>query len=216
MLSIQPVNFKPNFGNYAQTYANDSYLEDQTRYQELQDEWQEHTDKFASLEEDMNLPKPVRKAAMVMKAISSGVLTGLGVVWASKKAGNITRSVLKSNSVSKAKTAVSDAFKSVKQPLKNVYAFIKKQANKIFEKYSDKKIIKTASEKISALKNSKISKIYNDCKKYVSDFVNNISEKSKAITPDEKFKKANDTVAGILGGGSGLAAAYEVARGGEQ
>ena len=167
------------------------------------------------MENDDNLPSPVRKFAKFMKVISGGVVTGLGVVWASKKAGNLSRKAVKSKAVKNAKKEAGKLYDAVKEPAikygNKIKAFFAEKMTKILKKEKMQKLI----AKLKAVKETKFGKFLSKVEHRIKrDFRfvrlklhNFFSKAKKGIT----FDKVNNTTANVMGTGSGIAAAYEIA-----
>ena len=96
MLTVQRVNVNPAF----QSNRNKAQMDPRTEQTKV--EWEGYRDEFEGLENDDNLPSPVRKFAKFMKVLSGGVVTGIGVAWASKNAGELSRKAVNSKSVKSA------------------------------------------------------------------------------------------------------------------
>lgn len=213
MLSVQPVNFKPAFRS---SRIEDIPYEEFNENYASKEEWEGIKDQFGDLETDSNLPSPVRKFAKGMKIISGAVVTALGVIWASKKAGNLTRSAYKSKAVQSALDNIKNTADKVEKPVKDIYNKaadkIKLLIDNLTTKFKETNIGKKVFQKQEQLKNTKFGKIVNSAEaKLTKGFAytkKELSEIKKSIT----FDKINDKTADVMGVGAGIATAYDLAR----
>ncbi len=215
MLSVQRVNLmsNPAFGKrdnnrfddaeviseMPRYYSNNSLLADENEYNMAKAEWEGVRDNIEGLED--LVPEPMKKPYKWLKIASSAVVTGLGVVWASKKAGNVTKNALTSDFAKKVVNLTMSSFDTIKKPFVTVY--------KKGSEFAGKKLAGTKAEeflnktKDKALNNKVVDEI---TKKYTKA-ESIIKSKAAGVT----FEKVNNVTAGILGTGSGLAAGYEAA-----
>ena len=207
MLTVQPVSFKPAFKGYATDAA---YNREQKS--PLQEEWEGYKSEFENLSLDENLPKPMRKFAKFMKIISTAVLTALGVIWASKKAGNLSRSAYKSEFVQNSIDKGKGFFGKIKTPLKNFGMKVKNFLVEGFNKFKKTKFGQKVVEKYTKLKGSKFGKAVKYVVNKAKDGWKFIKKTFKDAKNDITFDKVNDTTANVMGTGAGVATAYDVAR----
>lgn len=214
MLSVQRVNLMshPNFGHRDNSrfvdaeiidetsyYNNNALLADEAEFNAAKTEWEGVRDNIEGLED--LVPEPMKKPYKWLKIASSAVVTGLGVVWASKKAGNVTKNALTSDFAKKTVNMVRSTFDTIKKPFVTIY--------KSGSEFAGKKLSGTKAEEIlnktkdKALNNKivdEVTKKYAKAEKLVKDKVAGIT-----------FDKVNNATAGVLGTGSGIAAGYEAA-----
>lgn len=210
MLSVQRVNVNPTF----QSQKRSDKMDPKTEQMKL--EWEGYRDEFEGLENDDNLPTPVRKFAKFMKVISGGVVTGLGVVWASKKAGDLSKRAVKSKAVKNARKDAEKLYKAVKDPAINLGGKIKVFFADKMTKLAEKEKMQRLIEKVKAFKETKVGRflvraehrIKRDYRFVRLKLHNLIKSAKKGVT----FDKVNDTTANVMGTGSGIAASYEIAR----
>lgn len=210
MLTVQRVNVNPAF----QSRRNNDKLDPRTEQMKL--EWEGYRDEFEGLENDDNLPSPVRKFAKFMKVVSGGVVTGLGVVWASKKAGNLSRKALNSKAVKNAKKEAGKLCNAIKEPTTKIAgkikAFFAEKMTKLLEKEKMQKLI----AKMKAFKETKFGKFLTKAEYRIKRDYRFVRLKLNTMLGNAKksvsFKKVNDTTANVMGTGSGIAAGYELAK----
>ena len=205
MLSVQPVKFSPAF---KQAQPGTIPYDDPSQYS-AKEEWEGYKDQFESLEQDSNLPKPVRNFAKFMKVVSGAVVTGLGVVWASKKAGNLSKEALNSKVVTDFKEEAGKVYKKAKGPVKKLIDRAKVFYN---EKMANSAFMKKLSSGLEKFKETKFGKFCLKLKDAVIKMYNTAKNGVKASTEEITFDKVNNTTANVLGTGSGIATAYEIAR----
>ena len=205
MLTVQPVSFKPAFkSGYA---ASASY-----ERSPMQEEWEGYKSQFEELAADENLPKPMRKFAKFMKVISTAVLTALGVIWASKKAGNLSKSAYNSDFVQNSIKKGKGLFEKAESPFQAFSQKVKMKALRSFVKFKNTEFGQKVVTNYAKLKESKFGKAV----KFVADKIKDGWKFIKKTFTDAKkditFDKVNDTTANVMGTGAGLATAYDVAR----
>lgn len=205
MLSVQRVNYNPAF----QSRRNDQM---DPRSEQVKHEWEGYRDEFEGLENDNNLPSPVRKFAKFMKVLSGGVVTGLGVVWASKKAGNLSRAALKSKAVKNVKKEAGKLYEAVKDPAVSFGGKVKGFfAEKIAKITSHEKMQKFIA-KLKAFKETKFGKFLSKVEHRIKRDYRFIRLKLHNAAKKITFDKVNNTTANVMGAGSGIAASYELAQ----
>lgn len=170
--------------------------QEEKMYNQAVDSWSSVRDNLNELEN--MVPNSVKKPYTWVKTISSGVITGLGVVWASKQAGKITKNALTSQFVKNSCKQASTAFNTIKKPFVTAYSSI--------SEYISKKMPSKAAQKLNDLKSAVTDN------KVVTFAKNKVTEVTKRIAKPT-FDKVNNITAGVLGTGSGVAAAYDVATG---
>lgn len=175
--------------------------DEEKAYNKAVGEWESVRDNLDNI--DDIVPESIKKPYKWLKVGSSTVITGLGVVWASKKAGDVTRTALTSDFSKKAGKVIKSTFNTVKKPFVTAY-------NSVTE-YAGKKLSGTKTEEM--FNKAKSVVLDNKATKYILEK----GAKAKKYTAEKlnkvNFDKVNNVTAGVLGTGSGLAAGYEVARG---
>lgn len=209
MLTVQPVSFKPAFKS---GYASSASYDTQYERSPMQEEWEGYKSQFEDLATDENLPKPMRKFAKFMKVISGAVVTALGVIWASKKAGNISRSAYNSEFVQGTINKGKNFAEKAKTPLHNLGVKLKAKVLNSFAKFKETKFGQKVVNNYAKFKETKFGKAV----KYVVDkmkdgwkFVKNTFKSAKS---EITFDKVNDTTANVMGTGAGVATAYDLSR----
>ena len=214
MLSVQSVNYSPAF----KSRRTNDQMDPRTEQTKL--EWENYRDEFEGLENDDNLPTPIRKFAKFMKVLSGGVVTGIGVAWASKNAGKLSRKAVNSKTVKNAKKEAVKLYDAVKEPVakfaNKVKAYFAEKMTKLLEKEKMQKLI----AKLKAFKETKFGKFLSKAEhrikrdyRFVRLKLHNAYNKAKkGVT----FKKVNETTGNVMGTGSGIAASYEIAKGEQQ
>lgn len=213
MLTVQPVSFKPAFKS---GYAAEATYDRSYERSPMQEEWEGYKSQFEDLASDENLPKPMRKFAKLMKVVSGAVVTALGVIWASKKAGNLSKSAYNSEFVQGTINKGKSLAEKAKTPLHNIGVKLKVKALRGFVKFKETNFGKKVIENYKKFQGTKFGKAV----KYVVDkmkdgwkFVKNTFKNAKK---EITFDKVNDTTANVMGTGAGVATAYDIARGDTQ
>ena len=160
MLSVQRVNLMnhQSFGNapyYGTTGArrqSDNLVSpaEQQQYDEAVGEWSLLQDKLNDLEE--MVPEKVKKPYKFFKAISTAVITGLGVVWASKKVGLAAKKALTSLPAKKFYVKARNVYRHVEAPLSE---HVNKFSNLMKDKLHGTKFQKGIDEAINVAKQNK-------------------------------------------------------------
>lgn len=201
MLTVQPVSFKPTFKS---GYASSTTYERSP----MQEEWEDYKSQFEDLAEDTNLPKPMRRFAKLMKVVSGAVVTALGVIWASKKAGNLSRSAYNSEFVQGTINKGKSYAEKAKTPLHNLG--VKLKGN--FEKFKQTEFGQKVVANYAKFKETKFGKAVKFVVDKVKDGWKFVKETFTDAKKDITFDKVNDTTANVMGTGAGVATAYDIAR----
>ena len=210
--SVQPVSFR-SFASQCQPNIP-SFKGDPNELTGEQEMWKGISEQVEDLLNDENLPKPVRKFSKFLKVVSSGVLTALGVIWASKKAGTLVRSAVTSQFAKGLKDKLRSAYKFVKEPAKKVFNWVKDLVVKNFDKTKDKGFMKKIVDKFNSLKNGNVGNFVSKIGKNLKDFGNWLKGIFTNLKGKFTFDGVNKAVANTMGVGSGAAAAYETAKAG--
>lgn len=209
MLSVQPVSLKPAFKG---GYATEAVYGREYDKSPLQDEWEGYKSEFENLSEDENLPKPIRKFAKLMKIMSGGVVTALGVIWASKKAGNLSKSAFNSEFVQGSIKKGQGLYEKAKGPLKEYGIKFKNLLIKGFNKFKETKFGQKVVENYTKLKNTKFGQTVKKLVERAKDDWKFIKETFTNAKKEITFDKVNETTANVMGTGAGAATAYDIAR----
>ena len=209
MLTVQPVSFKTAFKS---GYASSTSYDTQYERSPMQEEWEGYKSQFEDLAEDANLPKPMRRFAKLMKVVSGAVVTALGVIWASKKAGNLSRSAYNSELVQGTINKGKSYAEKAKTPLHNLGVKLKAKALRGFAKFKKTNFGQKVVENYKKFQGTKFGKAV----KYVADKVkagwNFVKNTFKSAKNEITFDKVNDTTANVMGTGAGVATAYDLSR----
>lgn len=203
MLSVQSVNLmsQPSFGKRNKGSADKGMSAEEKVYRNTVNEWENVRDNLEGLEDIV--PEQIKKPYKWLKVGSSAVITGLGVVWASKKSGEAAKAALTSDFSKKAVRLVTSTGNKIKKPFVTAY-------NHVAE-FAGKKLSGTKAEK--TIDNAKKVILDNKAVTYLSEQADKAKKYAASKLNGIKFEKVNNITAGVLGTGSGLAAGYEVARG---
>ena len=209
MLTVQPVSFKPAFKSGYTTNAT-------YERSPMQEEWEGYKSQFEDLAADTNLPKPMRGFAKFMKVISGAVVTALGVIWASKKAGNLSRSAYNSEFVQGTINKGKNFAEKAKTPLHNFGVKMKAKAFRGFVKFKETNFGKKVVENYKKFQGTKFGKAVKYVVDKMKDGWNFVKNTFKSAKSEITFDKVNDTTANVMGTGAGVATAYDLSRGDTQ
>ena len=213
MISVQSVNFKPAFRSSNVIDVPFEEVQRNSMIQDTKDEWEGYKNQFDDLSNDKNLPSSFRKIAKAMKVASTGVLTGLGVVWASKKIGNLTKSAIGSKFVKNIVNNAKAIYKKIKKPLSNLKTKVKTHLNNMMTKFKETEFGKKVVEGYKKFKETKLGKAIKYIYNKIKDGLKFVKKSFNDTKKDINFDKINDTTANVMGTGAGVATAYDVAKG---
>ena len=210
------LTIKPNFSNYASAKPSFGIRradKDGADYDKKREEYEAYKADIDEALDNPYVPNKAKKAFTVMKIGIEGITAALAVTYGAKKCAQLLGKGATKFKNSDFYKSAAKIFGPIKQGITDTYKNVKEFMTTKYDNFLKKKWVakKVKSVKKFFKKNSfgkKLASMYDSTKAYITKKYQAVKAYFKGVT----YEQGSNFVAGTLGAGSGLAAAYAAGR----